>query len=217
MEIWNIWIVAITNGISFISMNFGISEAFAIIIFTLIARIMLMPVSLKSAYLMHKNRLAIEKLKPEIEQLKDIYSDNPREIAKRTMAIYKNNGIKFLDKTTVFNIGTQGVLGLGIFQTLKSMVFSSKFMWIADIAKPDVILAFIVGVLTFISMLLMPGAVEQQNILIFIIPAIISIFVLIGFPSALGLFWGTSNIVTLMQTLVLHAIVLKQSHPDNKV
>lgn len=217
MEIWNIWIIAITNSISFISMNLGISEAFAIIIFTLIARIMLMPISLKSAYLMHKNKVALTKLKPEIEQLKDTYSDNPGEIAKRTMAIYKKNGIKFLDKTTVFNIGTQGVLGLGIFQALKSMVFSSKFMWIADIAKPDVILAFIVGVLTFISMQLMPGAVEQQNTLIFFIPAIISMFVLVSFPSALGLFWATSNIVTLMQTLALRAIVLKQSHSVGKV
>jgi|SRR5690554_2904765 len=211
MEIWNIWTSFLTNGINFLSMYFGVSEALAIIIFTLLARIMLMPISLKSAYMMHKNKLAIERVRPEIERLRDLYSENPGELAKRTMAIYKKHGIKFLDKTSVINIGSQGILGLGIFQALRDMVISSKFMWIADIAKPDVILAFLVGVLTFISMQMMPGAVEQQNLLIFLIPAMVSMFVLVSFPSALGLYWATSNIVTIVQTLALRIIILKEN------
>lgn len=211
MEIWNIWTSFITNGIDFFSMYFGVSEALAIIIFTLLARIMLMPISLKSAYMMHKNKLAIERVRPEIERLRDLYSENPGELAKRTMAIYKKHGIKFLDKTSVINIGSQGILGLGIFQALRDMVISSKFMWIADIAKPDVILAFVVGVLTFISMQMMPGAVEQQNLLVFLIPAMVSMFVLVSFPSALGLYWATSNIVTIVQTLALRIIILKEN------
>lgn len=211
MEIWNIWTSFLTNGINFLSMYFGVSEALAIIIFTLLARIMLMPISLKSAYMMHKNKLAIERVRPEIERLRDLYSENPGELAKRTIAIYKKHGIKFLDKTSVINIGSQGILGLGIFQALRDMVISSKFMWIADIAKPDVILAFVVGVLTFISMQMMPGAVEQQNLLIFLIPAMVSMFVLVSFPSALGLYWATSNIVTIVQTLALRIIILKEN------
>ncbi|WP_051264069.1 YidC/Oxa1 family membrane protein insertase [Teredinibacter turnerae] len=211
MEIWDIWTSFIASGIDFLSMYFGVSEALAIIIFTLLARIMLMPISLKSAYIMHKNKLAIERVKPEIERLRDIYSERPGELAKRTMAIYKEHGIKFLDKTSVINIGSQGILGLGIFQALRDMVFSSKFMWIADIAKPDVILAIIVGVFTLISMQMMPGAVEQQNLLIFLIPAIVSMFVLVSFPSALGLYWATSNIVTILQTLALRLIILKEN------
>jgi YidC/Oxa1 family membrane protein insertase len=216
MEIWNIWIAFITNSIDFLSIYFGASEALAIIIFTLLARIMLMPISLKSAYIIHKNKLAIERVKPEIERLRDLYSENPGELAKRTMAIYKKNGIKFIDKTSVINIGSQGILGLGIFQALRSMVFSSKFMWIYDIAKPDIILAFMVGVLTFISMQMMPGAVEQQNLLIFFIPAIVSMFVLASFPSALGLYWATSNIVTIVQTLALRIIILKESQSPGR-
>lgn len=211
MEIWNIWTSFLTNGINFLSMYFGVSEALAIIIFTLLARIMLMPISLKSAYMMHKNKLAIERVRPEIERLRDLYSGKPGELAKRTMAIYKKHGIKFLDKTSVINIGSQGILGLGIFQALRDMVISSKFMWIADIAKPDVILAFVVGVLTFINMQMMPGAVEQQNLLIFLIPAMVSMFVLVSFPSALGLYWATSNIVTIVQTLALRIIILKEN------
>jgi YidC/Oxa1 family membrane protein insertase len=161
---------------------------------------------------MYKNKLAMERIKPEIERLREVYSENPEELSKRVMAIYKRNGIKFIDRTTIMNIGSQGVLGLGIFQVLKDMENGTRFMWITDIAKPDVILAIIVGVLTFLSMQVSPGIAEQQSHLMFLIPAIISMFVLVSFPSALGLYWATSNVVTTVQSLVLRMIILKEGN-----
>ena len=87
-----------------------------------------MPASIKSAYNSYINRLAINRIKADIEQLKERYKDKPAEIAKRTMALYKSNGIKFIDKNTLVNIASQGVIGLGMFQALKAMVFNSKFI-----------------------------------------------------------------------------------------
>jgi YidC/Oxa1 family membrane protein insertase len=210
MEIWDTWTALITSGIGYVSAHFGVSEAFAIIIFTFFARILLLPISLKSAYTMYKNRLAMERVKPEIERLRAVYSENPGELAKRTMRVYKKNGIKMVDRTTILNIGSQSVLGLGMFHALNKMIFNSKFLWITNIGKPDVILAFIVGVLTFLSMQMMPVTAEYQSQLILIIPAMISMFVLVSFPSALGFYWATSNIVTMVQTLVLRMIILKE-------
>ena len=205
-----LWLTFITNGIDFLSAYLGVSEALAIIVFTLLSRMLLMPLSLKSSYLMYKNRLAVEKIRPEVERLREIYSDNPGELAKRTMAIYKKNGIRFIDRTSIMNIGSQGILGISMFQALRNMAFSSKFIWIADIAKPDVILAFMVGVLTFASMLIMPGTVEQQNFLMLFIPTVVVMFVLASFPSALGLYWATSNAVTIVQTLVLRVVLERE-------
>jgi len=212
MELWNIYVTAIAEGINFISLYFGISEALAIISFTLICRILLMPISLGSAYKTHKNKLAIEKIKPDIEIIRKRYKDDPAKMSKKTMSIYKKNGIKFLDRLTVVNIGSQGVLGLGIFQALKEAVFGSKFMWIASIAKPDFILALIVGFLTYLSMVVMPGTVEHQTMLLFILPAVISTIVLVSFPSALGLYWAASNVVTTIQMLILRVILRHEQH-----
>jgi YidC/Oxa1 family membrane protein insertase len=216
MEIWNTWIAIVTNGIDMLSIHFGLSEALAIVTFTLLARLVLMPISLKSAYRMYKNKLAIERVKPEIERLREVYSKNPEALSKRVMAVYKKNGIKFIDSTSMMNIGTQGILGLGIFQALRNMETGSRFMWIADIAKPDVILAFVVGVLTFLSMQVMPGLSEQQSHLMLLIPAMISMFVLVTFPSAVGLYWATSNVVTMAQSLVLRMIILHENRSGDK-
>ena len=215
MEIWSFWITFIANSIDYVSTYFGVSQAIAIILFTLLARLVLMPISLKSSYEMHKNKQALEKVRPEIEQLKQRYKNNPAEIRKRTLALYKQHKIKFLDRSSILNIVSQGSLGLGVFQTLKNATLSSKFIWITNITKPDLILAFIVGALTFMSMLMMPSIAEQQSVLLFLIPAVISTIVLLSFPSALGLYWAASNVAAITQTLVLRTIIARQSKAPN--
>lgn len=207
MDIWTAWTALLENGIHLLSAQLGLSEALAIIALTLFARLALMPLSFRAAYNMYQNQMAIRDAKPEIEHLKEVYKDNPSEITKRTMALYKKRGIKFLGKTMVFNIGSQSLLGLGLFQTLKNMTFSSKFLWISNLGKPDVILALAVGSLMFASMFLTPGTAEQASLLIFLIPVAISVFVLVSFPSAIGVYWATSNFATLAQSLYLRHVV----------
>lgn len=213
MEIWTAWTALLENGINLLSAQLGLSEALAIIAFTLLARLALMPLSFRAAYDMYQNQMAIRAAKPEIERLKEVYKDNPSEIAKRTMALYKKRGIKFLGKTTVYNIGGQGILGLGLFHALKNMTFSSKFLWITNLSKPDAILALAVGALMFASMFLMPGSSEQASLLIFLIPAVITVFVLVSFPSAIGIYWAASNFATLGQSLYLRRVVKQEATP----
>lgn len=209
MEIWGMWTALIENCIALLTSQVGISEAVAIIVFTLAARMALMPISFSSAHKMVKNKLAMNALKPELESLRERYGEDPAKLARETMALYKQKGVKFLDRTTLLNMGSQGVLGLGLFQALKEAAFHSKWLWIADIAKPDVLLAVFVGLLTFLSMLIMPGA-EHSSLLLFAIPAVVSVFVLISFPSAVAIYWASSNFITIGQTVVLRYVISKQ-------
>jgi YidC/Oxa1 family membrane protein insertase len=203
MDIWNFFTSFIVQSIEFLSHEVGLSEAMAIIFFTLIARLVLMPINLLAMVKMYRNKKAISAIKPELDKIKALHKDNPSEMAKSTMALYKKNKIKMLDKNSVINIASQGVFGFGMFQALQQIVFNSKFAWIADIAKPDVVLALFVGVITYFSMIMMPGSAEQTSTLLFVIPAIICIITLINFPSAIGLYWATSGMTSLLQSLAL--------------
>lgn len=211
MDVWSSFIGFISNTIMFLSAEVGLSQAVAIMLFTLLARLILSPINTKATINMFINKRKIIKLKPELEKIKLIYQDNPKEKAKRTMALYKKHQITLLDKTSIVNMTSQGILGFGIFQSLQQMVFNSKFAWIANIAKPDIALAFLVGALTYLSMIAMPGSAEQTSTLLFIIPAVISILVLVSFPSAIGLYWATSNGVSLMQSLWIRLYLKKES------
>ena len=203
MEIWHLWTHSIVTFLSMITGQFGLSEAMGIIAVTLGVRLAIFPLSFSSALKMQKNKAAIARIKPEIEQLRERLKNDPTELARQTMALYRDNGIRFLDKTSVLNMGTQGVVGLGFFQALKSIPFNSRFLWITNLGKPDLYLSILVGVLLFASMSLMPGAADQSPLLFLLIPAAISVFALISFPSALGLYWATSNLVSVVQALAL--------------
>ncbi|WP_350606430.1 YidC/Oxa1 family membrane protein insertase [Pseudoalteromonas sp. MER144-MNA-CIBAN-0113] len=204
MEIWNLFTDFIVQSITFFTQEVGVSQAAAIILFTVIGRLVLMPINLVAMANMVRNKKAIAALKPELDSIKNKYKDQPSQIAQSTMALYKKHNIKFIDKKSVFNMAGQGVFGFGTFQALQQIVFNSKFAWIASIAKPDIALALLVGLMTCFSMAMMPGSAEQTSTLLFIIPAVICVVTLINFPSAIGLYWATSSGTSLLQSLLLN-------------
>lgn len=211
MELWTLWTHALEASLSLLAVHFGLSEALTIIVLTLIVRASLMPVSLTAAYRMQKNKEAMERIKPKIEELRNTLKDNPRELAAGTMALYRENGIVFIDKLSLLNVFAQGVFGLGVFQSLNRVMFSSRFLWISNLAKPDLWLTVVVTVLMLLGMLLMPGATSDTSMLIMLaVPVVVSVIAVAALPSALGIYWATSNAVTLVQTLALRGLMARR-------
>ena len=97
-----------------------------------------------------------------------------------------NSGIKFMDKISMLNIGSQGIFGIGIYQVLRRMVFRSRFWWISDLAKPDFLLTLLVGVLMLLGMALMPDANHNTSMLFMLaVPVVISVIAVATLPSAM--------------------------------
>ena len=66
MDLWYSWTTLLASALSLMTGPFGLSEAMAIILLTLMARATLMPVSLASALRMDANKQKMKRLKPEI-------------------------------------------------------------------------------------------------------------------------------------------------------
>lgn len=211
MELWTMWTHALEAGVGLIAARLGLSEALAIIVLTLIARAAMMPVSLASAWRMQLNKDAMTRLKPALEALRLRLKADPAELARQTMALYRENGVRFVDKLSLLNIGSQSVFGLGLFQTLNRMSFHSKFLWITNLAKPDLWLTLLVGALMLLGMTLMPGALHETNMLLMMaVAVIVSVVAIAALPSALGLYWATSNAATVVQTLALRGLLARR-------
>lgn len=217
MEFWTFWTEFLANSINYISVQFGLNEAISIILLTLFLRIILFPLSYSTAYNGYKNKTTMLKLKPELDHIKEKYKNNPSEIMQKTMSLYKKHKITLFPKSTIYNLVLQGAFGIGAFQAIRNMTLSSKFLWIANIAKPDILLAILVGILTFLSMSLMPGSAEQNMTLIFMVASIISVVVLISFPSGVGLYWATSNLVAISQQLILRIVISRERRFEKKI
>lgn len=211
MELWTLWTHSIQTALTLLGAQFGLSEALTIILLTLLVRTALLPVSLTSAYRMQKNKEAMQRIKPQIDALRQTHQHNPRELAASTLALYREHGIVFIDKLSVANMLSQAVFGIGIFQSLSKAVFNSKFLWIGSLAKPDLWLTVLVTSLMLLSMALMPGASNDTSMLLMLaIPVIMSVIAVATLPSALGIYWATSNAVTLAQTLALRALLARR-------
>lgn len=212
MELWTLWTHTLDAALALLAANFGLSEALTIILLTLMVRLSLLPVSLTSAYRMQRNKEAMERIKPQLEALRQTLQDRPRELAAQTLALYRQHGIVFMDKLSLLNLVSQSIFGIGLFQSLSRTAFQSKFLWIASLAKPDLWLTVLVTVLMLLGMALMPGATHDTSMLLMLaLPVLLSVIAVAALPSALGIYWATSNAVTLLQTLALRALLARRT------
>jgi YidC/Oxa1 family membrane protein insertase len=132
-------------------------------------------------------------------------------MATETMRLYRENKIRFMDRMSIMNIGLQSVFGLGFFHVLRKMGSASRFLWIGSIAKPDVALTVIIGVLMLLGSALMPGLrLEPSTILMILLPAVLGIIAVATLPSAVGLYWAASNGFTVLQTLALRGLLRRR-------
>jgi len=205
------WTHFLQGSLNFLSLHLGFSEAVSIITLTVAARLVMMPISLTAAYRAQQNREALERIKPELDDLREKFKDNPSALAARTVTLHREHGIKFFDRVSVLNMGSQGVFGIGFFQTLKQALFNSRFLWISTLSKPDLVMTLLVAALMLLGSALMPGATANIQMLAMLVASVlVSVFCIATLPSAIGLYWATSNAVTVIQALALRSLLAKQ-------
>jgi YidC/Oxa1 family membrane protein insertase len=216
LAIWSSWTSALEAALHYFS-QIGLSEAAAIICVTLIARLILMPVSLTAAYRGEINKQKLHALKPLLDQLKTQFKDDPRALMSATMRLHREHGIRFFDRLMLANIGSQSVFGIGLFQALSKASFASKFLWIESLAKPDFLLTVAIGVLMYFGMVLMPPSGADVPAMMIVIPVLIAVITVALMPSSIGLYWATSNLATLGQTLALRGLMARHARREAEV
>ena len=209
--------------------NFGI----AIIALTLLARTVLLPLTLKQTRQAKRMSTVMPLIKPKLEAIKEKYKDDMRKQQEETMKVYSEAGINpmaslagclpMLFQMPVF-IGLYTVLGRAI--ELRGQPF---FGWITDLSRSDVIyeglkIPYIFGqgitvlpILMALSMYFLNKQTikdPQQQMLVYVMPVMMLVFSG-SMPSGLVLYWTISNIYSLTQTMLINAgsmpVVLTQA------
>ncbi|RYV00914.1 hypothetical protein SOPP22_19165 [Shewanella sp. OPT22] len=194
------------SGLTFFQSDLTLSTGLAIIALTAVIRVLLLPISYPAIVQGIKQRQKLTKIKPEVYKLKKQYQSDPALMSQKMMQLYKDNDVSFVNKTSVMNILSQGLVGFGMFQFLNGASLVGKFAWISDIAKSDVLLSVAVALLTGLSMYLMPSAAESVNYLMLIVVSGVCLVSLLNFSSVIGLYWGTSTLVSTIQSFTANLI-----------
>lgn len=189
--------------------NYGL----VIIIFSIIIKIILNPLTKKSMDSMKK----MQALKPKIDEMKEKFKDDPQKQQSETMKLYSTYGINPLGGCLPLLLQMPIFIALwGTFQTAVELRQQPFIFWITDLSRPDVIfdlgfkiplfgvqevsgLAILMGVTTYLQQK-MSGAAKDpsQAPLLYIMPVMLTILFM-SFPSGLNLYYFLFNVLSIGQ------------------
>ena len=215
--------------IVFVDIIPGGDVGLAVIVLTLLVRVILFPLSQKSS----RTQLVMKRIQPAVEALKKKFKDNPQAQAKETMALYKKEGVNPFAGFLVILIQLPIIFGLyfiflrGGLPTINLEILYSfvpvpeavdmQFLGFVDIAAKNVVLALLTGITQFIQINLVSPKLEKrkkdagmkddmmrsmQLQMKYVMPVIVAI-IAYTLPATIGLYWTTSNLFMIAQELYI--------------
>ena len=222
-----------------ITPNYGV----AIIILTLFIKIIFFPLTKKGS----EATLRMQALSPKIKEIQDKYKNNPQKLNTEMANLYKQEGYNPLSGCLPMLL--QFPIFIAMYQLFSNHfdMRGAGFIpgWIPDLSLPEYIVKFpdgfrlpILGwtalrALPFIyvgSQLIygkvtqMPGqqSNSQMKLMLYVMP-LVFFFVLYNVPSGLLVYWIFSNLLTLVQQIIINKYIIAkkaaqpQEEPELKI
>ena len=179
--------------------NFVGNWGWAIVLFTLLVKLVLFPLSYKGMMSMQK----LKDLAPKMKEIKEKYGKDPAKMNQQMMELYKKHGANPMGGCLPM------LLQIPVFFALYRVLLNADelqgaqwILWIHDLSKQDpyFVLPVLMGVTMFIQQHITPNNMTdplQQKIFKWF-PVIMTFFFL-TFPSGLVLYWLTNNILSIAQ------------------
>src|SRR6266513_1870486 len=183
------------------------SYGVAILVLTLVVRLVLWPLQTKANQTMRKTAL----LGPKMQEMREKYKDDPTRMNQEVMKLYKHYGINPVGGCLPMAI--QIPIFFGLYQMLAQAVElrNAKFLWVHDLSQPDTVahlpvLGFPINVIPLLMaatqvwlMAMTPktGDPTQRRIMMF--TPLMFLFFCYNFAAALALYYTAQNLFSFLQ------------------
>ncbi|MFA5078545.1 MAG: YidC/Oxa1 family membrane protein insertase [Dehalococcoidia bacterium] len=221
VDIWNVAILdPVMNGLIALSQllwgNFGL----AIIVLTIVVRIVLMPLTFRQT----KSTKAMQELQPKMQELQKKYARDQKKLQQEMMRLYKEAGINPLG--CMWPLLIQMPIWIALYQSImqalaatpENLLLLSQHLYPWDmvdqaiplnenflglkLSQPDptLILAILVGLTMWVQQKMVtppatdPRQQQMSSMTTMMMPLMFAFFTL-SFPSGLALYWVVSNII----------------------
>lgn len=173
--------------------NYGI----AIILLTLLVRLILYPLTLKQT----KEMAKMQKIQPKVKALQDKYKDDPQRLNEEVMKLYTKNRVNPLGGCLPMLLQLPIIMAL--FNTFRNAVELRKasFLWMSDLSKGDpyLILPIAIAALMYYQQNKATTDAQQRQAMAFM--PIMMLFITFSLPSGLLVYWFASSILGILQQL----------------
>ena len=182
------------------------SYALAIVLLTVIIKILLYPLTYKQM----KSMKVMQELQPKIKELDRKYKTDPKKKQEAMMELYKQHGANPMSGCLPLLI--QFPILIALFRGLQTFQPSNmehyNFLWIKDLGQADptgIILPVLVGLATFAQQYVTsPNTSDPtQKTMLYAMPILFG-FMTRSFPAGLALYWIIFSIVGGLQQIYIN-------------
>jgi YidC/Oxa1 family membrane protein insertase len=186
--------------------NYGV----AIIILTILVRVVFFPLSITSYRSMKKMQV----IQPEMKELQKKYANDREKLSRETWELYRRHKVNPLGGCLPMLI--QIPVFIALYQALMNAIelrHAPFMLWMNDLSAPDLlftipllghpfpfrVLPVLMGLTMFVQQKMTPMAGDPQQVKIMMwMPALLTVM-LYGLPSGLTLYWTVSNLLSIVQ------------------
>jgi YidC/Oxa1 family membrane protein insertase len=189
--------------------NYGIS----IIIFTILVKLVMIPLTLKQT----KSMKNMQEIQPKIKEIQKKYQNDKEKMNEKVMELYKEHNVNPFGGCLPLLI--QFPIIIGLFTVLRQPenygfareIVEASFLWMPSLSAPDPwILPVLAGATTYLSSKTMSatkgGGAQQegmQKMMLYFFPIMIMWWGR-SFPAGLTLYWVVSNLFQTGQQLAIN-------------
>jgi YidC/Oxa1 family membrane protein insertase len=218
---WGFFSKCLLLAMNFLHQSIGVSYSLAIILITVILKVLFWPLTQASTRSMKR----LQALQPQMNAIREKYKDDPVKMNRKTMEFMKENKVSPLGGCLPMVL--QIPVFIGFYRMIQSAIElrGATFFWVKDLSKPDTL--FVIPGLGFLPAIGVPGVGLPFNLLPLIMGAtmlwqarltppspgmdptqqkimrylpLIFLVILYNFSAGLTLYWTVQNLLTIAQT-----------------
>ncbi len=183
------------------------SWGLSIIILTLFFRALIWPLIAQQT----KSMFAMQRLKPKIDAIQKKYKDDKQKQSQATMELYKKEGVN--PAGGCLPMVVQMPLFIILWRVFANFEFNEGFLWIPDLGQSDPL--YILPALYLLVMFAQSYFMSQgnkSNLKQQLLMNSVFIFIIVGFPTGVTLYYVVSMLVQVIQQFLLN-----RNKPDKLV
>jgi YidC/Oxa1 family membrane protein insertase len=179
----------------------------AILVLSFGTRLALLPLTLRLARRARKNQAILRTLQPEIDALKKRFVKKPELLLPEMQKLYRKHGCSPFDGQAIGGALLQVPLFAMLYRAIsRGLGSGGGFLWIRDLALPDLGLTIILAALAFGSGVIMPDITESMRMFMIVVQVAVTVLLVAKLASGVGLYWAASSVVGLGQALWLRYV-----------
>ena len=184
--------------------KFGVgSYGLAIIILTVIIKIILYPLTKKQLQSMK----AMQEIAPKLKKLQEKHKDNPQLLQQKMIQLYQDAGVNPMSGCLPMLI--QMPILMALYYAFFSFDYGGaepSFLWIPSLSQTDpiYILPLLAAGTTFLMQKISSVEMNQQTKIMMIFFPLFMGFISLNLPAGLVLYWATQNVVQIVQQLLIY-------------